>query len=49
MNKYYPFKDKQEVLDAIERHKKKLETATTEFDVFYLNMMIIELEKMAKE
>ena len=49
MNKYYPFKNKEEVLEAIERNKKKLENATTNDDKFYLNMRIRDLEEMAKE
>lgn len=49
MKKYYPFKNKEEVLEAIERNKKKLENATTDDDKFYLNMRIKSLEEMVKE
>ena len=49
MNKYYPFKNKEEVLEAIKHNKNKLHNSTTEFDKFYLNMRIRDLEEMAKE
>lgn len=49
MKKYYPFKNKKEVLKAIKHNKKKLDKATTEFDKFYLNMRIRDLEEMVKE
>ena len=49
MNKYYPYKNKEEVLEVIEYNKKKLETAVTYFDKFYLSMRIKDLEEMIKE
>lgn len=49
MNKYYPFKNKEEVLEAIKHNKDKLDNATKEFDKFYLNMRIKSLEEMVKE
>lgn len=49
MKKYYPFKDKEELLETIEYLKDKLNKATTNADKFYLNMRIRDLEEMAKE
>lgn len=49
MKKYYPFKNKEEVLEAIERNKKKLENATTNDDKFYLNMRIKSLEELLNQ
>lgn len=49
MKKYYPFKDKEELLETIEYLKDKLNNATTNDDKFYLNMRIRDLEEMAKE
>lgn len=46
MNKYYPFKNKEEVLDAIKRNKEKLNNAYTDFDKFYLSMRIKSLEEL---
>lgn len=49
MKKYYPFKDKEELLETIEYLKDKLNKATTNADKFYLNMRIRDLEEMVKE
>lgn len=49
MKKYDPFKNKEEVLEAINHNKEKLDNATTEFDNFYLNMRIKSLEELVKE
>lgn len=49
MKKYYPFKNKKEVLEAIKHNKKKLDKVTTEFDKFYLNMRIKSLEELLNQ
>lgn len=49
MKKYYPFKNKEEVLEAIKHNKDKLHNATTEFDKFYLNMRIKSLEELLNQ
>ena len=38
MKKYYPFKDKEELLETIEYLKDKLNKSTTNDDKFYLDM-----------
>ena len=49
MKKYYPFKDKEELLETIEYLKDKLNKSTTNDDKFYLNMRIKDLEDLIKE
>ena len=41
MKKYYPFKDKEELLETIEYLKDKLNKATTNNDKFYLNLRML--------
>ena len=49
MKKYYPFKDKEELLETIEYLKDKLNNATTNDDKFYLNMRIKSLEELLNQ
>lgn len=49
MNKYYPFKSKEELLNTIDYLKRKLDKATTHFDKLYLKLRIETLGKMLDE